>query len=174
MLTASEPTRSRPPEQQASASSGQAPEPRAAGGRIQSDAWDGLDGAVDAVEELAAHRVEVDGLAQVGCERGDDRLGVVAGTVEATVDESLHTLPQRVEQRGGRQRRSCDGNRGRERQDVGRERDDPDEDDGEQSGLERAVMALTSPFELTTRCRSVNACESSAAFEMRKTTATTA
>ena len=67
-----------------------------------------MHGSVDCGEELAADGVEVDRVAQPQRERGDDRLGVVAGAVEAPVDETLHAQSQRVEQRGGGQRRGGD------------------------------------------------------------------
>ena len=48
-----------------------------------------LDGALDGVEQVGADRVDLDGVAQPGGERRDRRLGVVAGAVEAAVDEAL-------------------------------------------------------------------------------------
>ena len=60
-----------------------------------------MDGAVDDVEQVGADRVDLDGVAQPRGERGDGRFGVVAGAVEAAVDEVLDALAQRVEQRRG-------------------------------------------------------------------------
>ena len=49
-------------------------------------------GAVDGVEQVGADRVDLDRVAQPRGERGDGRLGVVAGAVEAAVDEALDAL----------------------------------------------------------------------------------
>jgi hypothetical protein len=58
------------------------------------------DRSVDGREQLAPHRVEVDGIPQPQRERRHDRLGVVAGPVEATVDKVLHAPPQGLKQGG--------------------------------------------------------------------------
>ena len=50
-----------------------------------------LDGAVDRVKEVGADRVDLDGVAQSTRERGDGRLSVVTGAVEAPVDKTLGT-----------------------------------------------------------------------------------
>ena len=68
----------------------------------------GLNRAIDRGEQFVAHGVEVDRIAQSQGEGGDDRIGVVAGTVEAAIDDPLDTPPERVEQCGRRQRRGGD------------------------------------------------------------------
>ncbi len=89
----------------------------------------------DGAFELRLHRLEIDRVAQPQAERRDDRLGVVAGAVEATVNEPLDAKPQRIEER-------CDGERqaatatGDERERRSRY-DETDEEAGEQAGQER-------------------------------------
>jgi len=61
----------------------------------------GLKGFLDHADQIAAYRVEIDGLAQPRGERGHDRLGMVACPVEPAVDGVLDPLAQRVEQRRG-------------------------------------------------------------------------
>jgi hypothetical protein len=50
----------------------------------------GLNGTVHCQQKFVTHRVEIDCVPQPHRERGDDRFGVVAGTVEAPVHETLH------------------------------------------------------------------------------------
>ena len=68
----------------------------------------GLDGPVDGGQQFAAHRVEIDRVPQPQREGRDDRVGVVAGAVEAPIDEPLHPQSKRVEERGRGERRGGD------------------------------------------------------------------
>jgi hypothetical protein len=73
----------------------------------------GLEGFAHGVHVLVLDRGEIDGIAHVGTEALECRLGVVAGAVEAPVDEALDAPAQRVEQRDalllGRARSGCAG-----------------------------------------------------------------
>ena len=62
----------------------------------------GLNGLLDRSDKLVPDRFKIDCLPQTGAERGDDRLGVVAGTVEAPVNKTLHPKTQPIEQRRSR------------------------------------------------------------------------
>ena len=70
-----------------------------------------LERALHGLEQVGADRVELDRVAQPRGERGDGRLGVVAGAVEAAVDEPLDAQAQRVEERRRRERRGRDADR---------------------------------------------------------------
>src|SRR5436305_992059 len=76
----------------------------------------GLERAGSDRGELGEDGVDIDRVAQPGAERGDNRFGVVAGAVEAAIDEPLQTTPQRAEQRRGGKRRGRDADRRGERQ----------------------------------------------------------
>ena len=78
-----------------------------------------LDGAVDGVEQVGADHIDLDGVAQSRRERRDGRLGVVAGAVEAAIDDALDADAQRVEERGGDERGGGDPDAPRERERVG-------------------------------------------------------
>ena len=93
----------------------------------------GLDGLPDGIEQLATDGVEVDGGAQARGERGGDCFGVVARAVEAPIDQMLDALAKRVEQRCGYERRGGHRDRRGERQHIGADDDDRDEDAGEEA-----------------------------------------
>jgi hypothetical protein len=59
----------------------------------------GLERLMDHADQIALHRVQINGLAQPRGERGHDRLRVVARPVEPAVHGVLHPPAQRVEQR---------------------------------------------------------------------------
>jgi hypothetical protein len=59
-----------------------------------------LDCPIDRQQQLVADCVQIDRVAQAHGECRDDRFGVIAGAVEAAVDDPLHPLSQRVEQGG--------------------------------------------------------------------------
>ena len=75
---------------------------------IQIDACVGWSTRLHGLEQVGADCVELDGVAQPSGERGDGRLGVVAGSVESAVDQPLDAQAQRVEERGRRERRGRD------------------------------------------------------------------
>jgi hypothetical protein len=81
--------------------------------------------------------VEIHGMAEPGAELGHDDLGVVAGPVEPAVDQVLHPLAQRVEQRRGDQRDHGHGHRPVERQHVRGQQDEPGVHASEQRGDHR-------------------------------------
>jgi len=58
----------------------------------------GFDRSVDHLQQLGPHRFDVDRIPQARGESGDDRIRVVAGTVETTVDDALNPHAQRIEQ----------------------------------------------------------------------------
>ena len=71
----------------------------------------GRDRALDHVDELRLHVLDVDRIAQVCRERLDDRLGVVARAVEALVHDALDAASERVEEGSGCQCRRRDADR---------------------------------------------------------------
>jgi hypothetical protein len=79
-------------------------------------------------------RIGIERVTEPGREPCHDRLGVVARPVEAAVDDALGSRAQRVEERGGAQRRRGDPDRRRERQRPGREQHEGDEDQREEPG----------------------------------------
>jgi hypothetical protein len=108
-----------------------------------------LHGAVDGVEEVIADRVQFDRVAQPGGEGRDGRVGVVAGTVEASVHVALDADPERVEQGGRDERRGGNANTARERERVGGERDQPNEDPDQERGEDRVgERAADQPVDL--------------------------
>lgn len=57
----------------------------------------GLNRSADGVKEVAAHRVKIHRPPAAGGERRDDCFGIIAGTVEAPVNEMSHTTPERID-----------------------------------------------------------------------------
>ena len=70
-----------------------------------------LDCPIDDLEQFGPHRFKVDGVPQPGRESGNCRHRVVAGAVEAAIDDALNANPERIEEGNRRQRRGSDGDR---------------------------------------------------------------
>ena len=75
----------------------------------------GLHTAIDDIDEVELHLVEVDLVSQSRGECSDGRVGVVPGSVEAVIDHALGASSHRVEECGHRERRCGDANRRRQR-----------------------------------------------------------
>ena len=96
-----------------------------------------LDGPVDRLDQLGADRVDLDRVTQARGERRDHRLGVVAGSVEAAIHEALDADAQRIEERGGHERRCADADAPGDRERVRRQRHEADEGAADQRGQDR-------------------------------------
>jgi hypothetical protein len=99
----------------------------------------GLQRPIDRAQQVRVDGAQVHRVLQPGRERGHRLVRVVPGPVEPPVDGVLDTMPHRVEQGGGHERRGRHRHRVVEPEHLGSQQDQPGVHADEQSGDDRVA-----------------------------------